>query len=1315
MTHAVLAFGRMNPPTTGHEKFIKKTHDVAKKVGGTAHVVASHSEGDSKNPIPQKKKLEYIKKIAHKDVHVSGSSKQHPSILHHAAKLHAAGHQHLHVVAAGKREKEFHSLLHKYNGKKSSHGHYHFKSITVHSAGKRDPDSHDHSEGVSGTSMRQHAHDNNHKEFKKGLPKALHPHKEEIMGHIKSIKEEVELHELGFQASKSTHRLDIEDRERKRTSQLKRFAASDKKAVKSGPAAQGSKEARLKKLRLAAAANKNPGDRDPKKTTKDTTKHERAAINSIHHELNRVKEKTGKDHVVLHHNGKEHHITKISNVKGNPKADSKLHDKHGNHIYLSHKADGGGWGHDGTNASHSKNHPKVKELVKHIDDHHGGTHPTGARHVNLDNKKHESLIKKAKFGKDHGTGKPHGNDNVHSVVTGKPSLKKNNVGGHELTSSKIEHHDEPLKDKHVVYSRKLNGNTDHGLKNTRLHIASDHQGAAKKSIHISTEGKSKMNEDLDQGFEDLIEALNVVQRIKRKLIMRRIRPKINRAKRLFKHRKVPEKNLQQRARKAGIRFVRKRVAGKKGTQYTKLSAAAKMHIDKKVSKQQKIVTNIARRLLPRTRKSELVRLQRNELEQDFADYLKERTNATTRQDGKPFEKENNPTVAAKTKHKYKEKNEKGGRAAPVTEQDLQALYLKATKGEYPFETILEVFVRGIEDWDGGGNSPAQYAFNRVNSFVAGGKAYEMDGDLVEASSKHAADQTSQRDRKIGRKSDALRSKQSVSTSSTTLFKRRHGGKTSQHRKGTDATVGRSSSAETTGNTRRPTGGIKKAHRDLTKYSEVDFRRVHGLSKSAMRQRLAKENFAMSTGSAGHAQSDTTPAPRVKKKKVLEWGTDEATAHAKNMTPGEVNELSTKTLASYHLKSQGDSLKTTKKYDKKAGTKDEDPYVDHLYNKKDSHRVNKRFEGGERAEKKLKKKANYADPVKNPSSVGRSGAFDASVHHGMKKSQMNSFEPEGNTIDEISRETLGSYQSKASDARGHRTLSTKKVDNRYAGVKKASDRLDASNKGKSFLQGFTDRRNKGIKSKPIDKDKFFGKKKVKEGLTGGAGGSGTPVVGIAGVADKRGKKKVEEKMGFDTHTDVVANTKAASKKPKRGKDETPLPSVVHEESDDHHATVTYHKGTYSMPGKNDGDYHKVDKKIPLKKVDTAKGFSRTSQSTGIEAKKHEIHKKMEKDGYSIHSVSHPNRAKHYRSASGRTDTRYESVNLKFSEWLTEYEKQNNEQYTGKIPPWRAPNSGREGMSRKKLVKSMIQQKSDRDKRIQDRMSKKAKVADTRKTS
>ena len=44
------------------------------------------------------------------------------------------------------------------------------------------------------------------------------------------------------------------------------------------------------------------------------------------------------------------------------------------------------------------------------------------------------------------------------------------------------------------------------------------------------------------------------------------------------------------------------------------------------------------------------------------------------------------------------------------------------------------------------------------------------------------------------------------------------------------------------------------------------------------------------------------------------------------------------------------------------------------------------------------------------------------------------------IDELSVKTLGSYVSKASNAKGHRELSTKKVDNRYAGVEKASDKL-----------------------------------------------------------------------------------------------------------------------------------------------------------------------------------------------------------------------------------------------------------------------------------
>ena len=48
------------------------------------------------------------------------------------------------------------------------------------------------------------------------------------------------------------------------------------------------------------------------------------------------------------------------------------------------------------------------------------------------------------------------------------------------------------------------------------------------------------------------------------------------------------------------------------------------------------------------------------------------------------------------------------------------------------------------------------------------------------------------------------------------------------------------------------------------------------------------------------------------------------------------------------------------------------------------------------------------------------------------------------LDELSQKTLTSYSTKASDARAHRKLPINKVDNRYAGVAKASKKLDKLN-------------------------------------------------------------------------------------------------------------------------------------------------------------------------------------------------------------------------------------------------------------------------------
>ena len=166
--HHVMTFGRMNPPTTGHLKLIHKVKDVAEKQNAGHTVVVSHSQDSKKNPLSGESKVKHLKRYA-PGTNLKSSSKEHPSIFHHAAELHKQGVTHLHVVVGSDRVKEFKDSLHKYNGVKGKHGHYDFKKITVHSAGHRDPDA-EGSEGMSGTKMRSHAASGNYKEFKKGVP-----------------------------------------------------------------------------------------------------------------------------------------------------------------------------------------------------------------------------------------------------------------------------------------------------------------------------------------------------------------------------------------------------------------------------------------------------------------------------------------------------------------------------------------------------------------------------------------------------------------------------------------------------------------------------------------------------------------------------------------------------------------------------------------------------------------------------------------------------------------------------------------------------------------------------------------------------------------------------------------------------------------------------------------------------------------------------------------------------------------------------------------------------------------------------------------
>ncbi|CAB4168074.1 Cytidyltransferase-like domain [uncultured Caudovirales phage] len=184
--HSVITYGRMNPPTSGHLKVIDKVKEVAKKVGGSHAVVVSHSNDPKKNPLTSEQKIKHLKRYS-ADSNIEASDKEHPTIFHKAEALHKAGTTHLHIVAGSDRVKEYKARFAAVNGKPDKSGKvpFNFKKITVHSAGTRDPDA-EGTTGVSGTSMREHAKNNDIHKFRKGVPEHVSDtHAKELMHDVR--------------------------------------------------------------------------------------------------------------------------------------------------------------------------------------------------------------------------------------------------------------------------------------------------------------------------------------------------------------------------------------------------------------------------------------------------------------------------------------------------------------------------------------------------------------------------------------------------------------------------------------------------------------------------------------------------------------------------------------------------------------------------------------------------------------------------------------------------------------------------------------------------------------------------------------------------------------------------------------------------------------------------------------------------------------------------------------------------------------------------------------------------------------------------
>ena len=164
----VFTFGRFNPPTTGHEKLIKKVTALA--IGNDYKIFASQSNDAKKNPLNYKEKVQLMRKIFPKygrniiyDTKIKNS-------LDALVYLYDQGYTKATMVVGADRIPDFKKLLNKYNGVKARHGFYDFTDgIDVVSAGERDPDSDD-VRGMSASKMRKAAIDGDFQAFSNGLP-----------------------------------------------------------------------------------------------------------------------------------------------------------------------------------------------------------------------------------------------------------------------------------------------------------------------------------------------------------------------------------------------------------------------------------------------------------------------------------------------------------------------------------------------------------------------------------------------------------------------------------------------------------------------------------------------------------------------------------------------------------------------------------------------------------------------------------------------------------------------------------------------------------------------------------------------------------------------------------------------------------------------------------------------------------------------------------------------------------------------------------------------------------------------------------------
>jgi len=169
--HAVVVWGRLNPPTIGHLKLLDKGAEVAK--GSSYFIYVSQSSDAKKNPLEYTQKVKWIRKMFPTHARNVVLDKSIKTMFDLYTKVYEAGFTTMTLIAGSDRVTEYQTVANKYNGVKARHGFYNFEGgVKVVSAGERDPDA-EGASGMSASKMRAAVTANDYQTFQKGLPKGF--------------------------------------------------------------------------------------------------------------------------------------------------------------------------------------------------------------------------------------------------------------------------------------------------------------------------------------------------------------------------------------------------------------------------------------------------------------------------------------------------------------------------------------------------------------------------------------------------------------------------------------------------------------------------------------------------------------------------------------------------------------------------------------------------------------------------------------------------------------------------------------------------------------------------------------------------------------------------------------------------------------------------------------------------------------------------------------------------------------------------------------------------------------------------------------